>query len=40
MYLGKHYPSDVLGGAASGIGSAYLSTWLNHKFFKTYYSHE
>jgi membrane-associated phospholipid phosphatase len=40
LYLGKHYPSDVLGGAATGIGSAYLSTWLNHKLFKTYYSHE
>ena len=39
MYLGKHYPSDVLGGAATGIGTAYLSTWLNHKFFKSYYKH-
>jgi membrane-associated phospholipid phosphatase len=40
IYLGKHYPSDVLGGAATGIGSAYLSTWLNHKLFKTHYYHE
>jgi membrane-associated phospholipid phosphatase len=40
MYLGKHYPSDVLGGAATGIGTAYLSTWLNHKMFKSYYKHE
>jgi PAP2 superfamily protein len=40
MYLGKHYPSDVLGGAATGIGTAYLSTWLNHKLFKSYYKHE
>jgi membrane-associated phospholipid phosphatase len=40
MYLGKHYPSDVLGGAATGIGTAYLSIWLNHKLFRSYYKHE
>ncbi len=40
MYLGKHYPSDVLGGAVTGIGTAYLSTWLNHKLFKSYYNYE
>jgi membrane-associated phospholipid phosphatase len=40
LYLGKHYPSDVLGGAATGIGTAYLGTWLNHKLFKSYYKHE
>jgi hypothetical protein len=40
LYLGKHYPSDVLGGAATGIGTAYLSTWLNHQLFKSYYKHE
>jgi len=39
MYLGKHYPSDVFAGAATGIGTAYLSTWLNHKLFKSYYKH-
>lgn len=33
MYLGQHYPSDVLMGAATGIGSAYLSHWLNKKIF-------
>jgi membrane-associated phospholipid phosphatase len=36
MYLGKHYPSDVLGGAVVGIGSAYLSHWLNKAIFKPY----
>lgn len=33
MYLGVHYPSDVLGGMVTGIGSAFLTykinRWLN-----------
>jgi membrane-associated phospholipid phosphatase len=33
MYLGKHYPSDVLGGAIIGIGSGYLCHWLRKKLF-------
>lgn len=33
IYLGVHYPSDVVGGAAIGIGSAYLSNWLHGKLF-------
>lgn len=36
MYLGEHYPTDVFAGAAIGIGSAYLSEWLNKKLFKTF----
>jgi membrane-associated phospholipid phosphatase len=34
MYLGKHYPSDVLGGIIIGIGSGYLSHWLTKKLFR------
>lgn len=34
MYLGKHYPSDVLGGIIVGIGSSYLSHLLRKKLFK------
>lgn len=34
LYLGEHYPTDVIAGAAIGVGSAYLSSWLNKKLFK------
>jgi membrane-associated phospholipid phosphatase len=33
VYLGEHYPSDVIAGAAVGIGSAYLAHWLNKVLF-------
>lgn len=33
LYLGQHYPTDVLAGAAVGVGSAYLSHWLTEKIF-------
>lgn len=34
LYLGEHYPSDVLAGAAIGVGSAYLVKWLDQKLFQ------
>ena len=33
MYLGEHYPTDVLAGAIIGTGSAILSNWLTKKYF-------
>jgi membrane-associated phospholipid phosphatase len=33
MYLGVHYFTDVMAGAAIGVGSAYLSHWLFKKYF-------
>ncbi|WP_298391307.1 phosphatase PAP2 family protein [Hydrotalea sp.] len=34
LYLGEHYPSDVVIGAAVGSGSAWLSHWLTEKYFQ------
>lgn len=34
MYLGEHYPSDVIMGALVGSGSAYLSHWLTRKLLR------
>jgi PAP2 superfamily len=38
LYLGKHYTSDVLGGAVVGVGGGVASHWINEKLFKHYYS--
>ena len=34
IYLGKHYPTDVLGGMLVGAGSSYLGHWINKKYFQ------
>jgi membrane-associated phospholipid phosphatase len=34
LYLGEHYPTDIIGSAVTGAGSAVISHWLSKKFFK------
>ena len=34
LYLGAHYPTDVIGAAVTGTGSAFISHWLSKKIFK------
>ena len=34
LYLGQHYPSDVIVGAAVGAAGAYASHWLNKKLHR------
>ena len=34
MYLGQHYPSDVVAGAVVGAAGAYAAHWLNKKLFR------
>jgi membrane-associated phospholipid phosphatase len=34
LYLGQHYPSDIIASAIVGSGSAVLSHWLSKKIFK------
>ena len=34
LYLGEHYPTDVIAGAVVGTGSAFLSEWLTKKIFR------
>jgi len=33
LYLGEHYPSDVIAGAILGVGSAYFTDWIDRKLY-------
>jgi undecaprenyl-diphosphatase len=33
LYLGMHYPSDVLAGIIVGVGSGFISHWITHKIY-------
>lgn len=39
MHLGMHYPSDVLGGALLGAGSAWI-TYKANRWLKSYFEHK
>lgn len=34
LYLGEHYPTDIIGSAFTGAGSAIISHWISKKIFK------
>lgn len=34
LYLGEHYPTDVISAAVTGAGSAFVSDWISKKIFK------
>lgn len=34
LYLGEHYPTDIIGSAVTGAGSAVISHWVSKKIFK------
>jgi membrane-associated phospholipid phosphatase len=32
LHMGMHYPSDIIGGIVVGVGTSFLSYWLQNKF--------
>ena len=34
LYLGEHYPTDIIGSAITGTAGAFISHWISKKVFK------
>lgn len=34
LYLGEHYPTDIIGSAVTGTASAFIAHWISKKVFK------
>ena len=34
LYLGEHYPTDIIGSAATGTASVFIAHWISKKIFK------
>ncbi|MBE6862093.1 MAG: phosphatase PAP2 family protein [Ruminococcus sp.] len=40
LYLGVHYPTDIIGGIITGVISSYLAQWIVQKLYSKFGVHE